>query len=271
MTSRPVRIARTRNAGARAGVARCAPAPQPPHGGWPARGPADRMLLLNTAAYPTLLRYRHAQLGRLCVPGCNSHVAETLQLMKVGFDTGCFHGLDPAAVCRMYEQIAGWPTMGARVAKAYGPLLAGARDPRLGLGGALPQMHRNLLWCTVPDVVHCSCGRDTHCRPRERKRDCAPVGDSIATIERFAIWHPFLAHLPLAYVLQDGCERPGLIPWDARRAHRGVRRRQRPVALRSRVRRPRSGRSAAWAAGALWPHLEPVEDPLRPVDRRDVV
>ena len=164
---------------------------------------------------PALLRYRHAQLGRLCVPGCNSHVAETLQLMKVGFDTGCFHGLDPAAVCRMYEQIAGWPTMGARVAKAYGPLLAGARDPRLGLGGALPQMHRNLLWCTVPDVVHCSCGRDTHCRPRERKRDCAPVGDSIATIERFAIWHAFLAHLPLAYVLQDGSERPGLIPWDA--------------------------------------------------------
>ena len=72
MSSRAVRIARTRNAGARAGVARCAPAPQPAHGEWPARGPADRMLLLNTAAYPTLLRYRHAQLGRLCVPAATA-------------------------------------------------------------------------------------------------------------------------------------------------------------------------------------------------------
>ena len=215
MTGRAAHIARTHNAGARAGVARCAPAPQPALGEWPASGPADRMLLLNTAAYPTLLRYRHAQLGRLCVPGCTSHIAETLALTKVGFDNGCYHGLDPAAVCRMYEQIAGWPSMGARVAKAYGPILAGGRDPRLGFGGALPDIHPNLLWCTVPDVVRCSCGRETHCRPRERTRGCAPVGDARRTLERFAVWHPFLAHLPLAYVLQDGCERPGLIPWDA--------------------------------------------------------
>ena len=173
------------------------------------------MLLLNTAAHPTLLRYRHAQLGRLCVPGCCSHVSETLAVAKVGFDNGCYHGLDPVAVCRMYEQIAGWPPMGARLAKAYGALLVEAPDPRLGLGGPLPSIHANLLWCTVPDVVRCSCGRDTHCRPRERKRDCAPVGDSGATLERFGVWHPFLAHLPLAYVLQDGSERPGLIPWDA--------------------------------------------------------
>ena len=56
---------------------------------------------------------------------------------------------------------------------------------------------------------------ETHCRPRDRERGCAPVGDASGTLERFAVWHPFLVHLPLAYVLQDGCERPGLIPWDA--------------------------------------------------------
>jgi hypothetical protein len=224
MTSRPTRLSRTRNAGARAGVTRCATAPQPAQEKWPASGPADRMLLLNTAAYPTLLRYRHAQLGRLCVPGCNSHVAETLAVMKVGFDNGCFHGLDPVAVCRMYEQIAGWPAMGARLAKAY-PwartmssvtyLADGGFREELVLGGPLPDIPTNLLWCTVPDVVRCSCGRPTHCRAAVRGPDCAPRGDSEGTLERFAKWHPFLVHLPLAYVLQDGAERRGMVPWDA--------------------------------------------------------
>ena len=162
-------------------------APQPAHGEWPARGPADRMLLLNTAAYPTLLRYRHAQLGRLCVPGCNSQHRRDARVMKVGFDNGCFHGLDPVAVCRMYEQIAGWPPMGARLAKAYpwasttssvtySPTAGIARSS--SLGGPLPDIHANLLWCTVPDVVRCSCGRPTHCRAAERERGCAPAGDS---------------------------------------------------------------------------------------------
>ncbi|HEV7805474.1 MAG TPA: hypothetical protein VGO80_06635 [Solirubrobacteraceae bacterium] len=182
------------------------------------------MLLLNTAAHPTLLRYRHAQLGRLCVPGCNSQLAETLATMKVGFDNGCYHGLDPVAVCRMYEQIAGWPPMGARLAKAY-PwasttstvtyLADGGFREELVLGGPLPDIHPNLLWCTVPDVVRCACGLPTHCRVAARGPQCAPRGDSAATLERFAEWHPFLVHLPLAFVLQDGAERPGMVPWDA--------------------------------------------------------
>ncbi len=58
----------------------------------------------------------------------------------------------------------------------------------------LPELHLNLLWIAVPDVV----------------------GDADATLERFREWHMWLCHLGrLAYVLQDGAERPGRVPWDA--------------------------------------------------------
>ena len=213
-------------------------------------------------------------------PGCNSHVAETLAVTKVGFDTGCYHGLDPVAVCRMYEQIAGWPPMGARLAKAY-PwasmtstvtyLADGGFREDLVLGGPLPDIHLNLLWCTVPDVVRYACGLPTHCRAAARGRQCAPRGDSAATLERFAEWHPFLVHLPLAFVLQDGAERPGMVPWDAAGVTAmfvgGSDRWRYGAACAD----PRSGGSPARAACALWADLEPVEDPLHPLDRRDVV
>ena len=54
--------------------------------------------------------------------------------------------------------------------------------------------HPHLLWVAVPDVV----------------------GDADATLERFREWHMWLCHLGrLAFVLQDGAERPGRVPWDA--------------------------------------------------------
>jgi hypothetical protein len=53
--------------------------------------------------------------------------------------------------------------------------------------------HPNLLWIAVPDVV----------------------GDADSTLERFRDWHMLLCHLPLAFVLQDGAQRPGRVPWDA--------------------------------------------------------
>jgi hypothetical protein len=41
------------------------------------------------------------------------------------------------------------------------------------------------------------------------------VGDADATYGWWEVTHPFLCHLPLAYVLQDGAERPGRVPWGA--------------------------------------------------------
>lgn len=181
------------------------------------------MLLLNTAAQPTLRRWQHPNLGRLCVPGCASNVAETLEHMPVAFDNGCFHGLDPDAVASMYGRIVGWPSLGARLARAWPGLLQHTEVTYLADGGfrrqvqiageTLPDIHPNLLWCTVPDVVRCACGAPTHCRPAAQTAACAPIGDSHATRERWEEWLPWLAHLPLAYVLQDGAEKPGRVPW----------------------------------------------------------
>jgi hypothetical protein len=175
------------------------------------------MLLLTTAAQPTLRRWRHPNLGRLCVPGCHARLQESLHEMPVAFDNGCFHGLDPRAVMSMYGRIVGWPSIAARLDRAWPGLVQRTED---GQGREahipvepLPATHRNLLWCTVPDVVRCACGASTHCRPAEQTPRCAPVGDSHATRERWEFWMPWLAHLPLAYVLQDGAEKPGRVPW----------------------------------------------------------
>lgn len=184
--------------------------------------PGTPMLLLNTAALPTLRRRRHPNLGRLCVPNCTGRLEESLQEMPVAFDNGCFHGLDPVAVMQMYRRIVEWPTVAARLARAW-PWLAeqrgtvpaddGTEREVFLVGGELPRMHRNLLWCTVPDVVRCRCGAQTHCRPKDRRPTCAPIGDGERTRERWEEWLPWLSHLPLAFVLQNGAEKPGRVPW----------------------------------------------------------
>ena len=93
-----------------------------------------------------------------------------------------------------------WPSVGARIRRAW----PWAESASSGAdGGALRQTpiedqplapaHSNLLWVAVPDVV----------------------GDADATLEQFRAWHMWLCHLPLAFVLQDGAERPGRVPWQA--------------------------------------------------------
>ena len=161
------------------------------------------MLLLTTAALPQLEQHDHPNLGRLITPRHYPRLADTLSAgYPVAADNDCFQGLDATAVCAMLEEIAPWPSVGARVGRAWlgseRPLAAIAR----GAGRAatvfeeerLPELHPNLLWIAVPDVV----------------------GDADATLERFREWHMWLCHLGrLAYVLQDGAERPGRVPWDA--------------------------------------------------------
>jgi hypothetical protein len=149
------------------------------------------VLLLITQALPQLERHRHPNLGRLIVPGHYPRLGETLALgFNAAADNGCFSGYDPDLIERMVDAISALP-----------PRLPGARAGRF-------------LWLAVPDVVRCTCGAENHCPQRTRTDLCGPAGDARATLERFREWHPRLVHLPLAYVLQEGCEH-GEIPWDA--------------------------------------------------------
>ena len=161
------------------------------------------MLLLTTAAVPQLDQHRHMNLGRLITPRHRCRLADTLEAgYPVAADNDCFQGLDATSVCAMLEAIAPWPSVGARIRRAWPWARAGVSWSFVG-GGVrreaivpderLPAPHPNLLWIAVPDVV----------------------GDADATLEQFRAWHMWVCHLPLAFVLQDGAERPGRVPWDA--------------------------------------------------------
>ncbi len=183
------------------------------------------MLLLTTAALPQLDAHRHPRLGRLITPRHRCRLAATLDAgYPVAADNDCFTGLDAGAVCRMLEAIMPWPSVGARIRRAW---------PRAQSGSAwtvasadlcrtaivddtpLPAAPPNLLWIAVPDVVRCACGAGHPCTGPARGARCEPVGDADATLEQFRAWHLWLCHLPLAFVLQDGAERRGRVPWDA--------------------------------------------------------
>lgn len=146
------------------------------------------MLLLTTAALPQLEAHRHPNLGRLITPRHYCRLADTLAAYPVAVDNDCFQGLDAPAVCRMLAAVMPWPSVGARIARAWP-----GETPFAGAGHELTAPHRNLLWVAVPDVV----------------------GDADATLEQFRAWHMWTCHLPLAVVLQNGSERPGRVPWDA--------------------------------------------------------
>jgi hypothetical protein len=147
------------------------------------------MLLLTTAALPQLEQHRHPNLGRLITPRHHCRLADTLAAgYPVAADNDCFQGFDPAAVCAMLETVAPWPSVGARVRRAW-PWA----QPAWLENEPLAPAHPNLLWIAVSDVV----------------------GDADATLERFRNWHMLLCHLPLAFVLQDGAQRPGRVPWEA--------------------------------------------------------
>jgi hypothetical protein len=124
----------------------------------------------------------------------------------------------------MLEAVMPWPSVAARVRRAWPWAQAGstwtllgggARRELLIDGSSLPVPHRNLLWIAVPDVVRCACGAPRPCVGPARAPGCEPIGDADATLEQFRAWHLWLCHLPLAFVLQDGAERPGRVPWDA--------------------------------------------------------
>ncbi len=147
------------------------------------------MLLLTTAALPQLEAHHHPNLGRLITPRHYCRLADTLRAgYPVAVDNDCFQGLDIAAVCRMLGAVMPWPSVGARIARAW----PGAQPPRAS-GDDLEAAHPNLLWVAVPDVV----------------------GDADATLEQFRAHHMWFCHLPVAFVLQNGAERPGRVPWDA--------------------------------------------------------
>jgi hypothetical protein len=161
------------------------------------------MLLLTTAALPQLEQHRHPSLGRLITPQHRCRLADTLATgYPVAADNDCFQGLDPAAVSAMLEAVMPWPSVGARTrrarpwtqsATAHSVIRDGARYDTILDQRPLPEQHPKLLWVAVPDVL----------------------GDADATLEQFRAWHMWLAHLPLAYVLQDGAARPGRVPWGA--------------------------------------------------------
>jgi hypothetical protein len=186
------------------------------------------MLLLATQALPQMREYAHPNLGRLLTPRHFPRLAETLaDGWPVCVDNDCFNGYDPEAISRLFAKLLPVPSELARMRKACpfmwempGELIAadGTVLERFWLSpppDELPAIPPNLLWVAVPDVVRCACGAKEHCPKEHRGERCGPRGDAQATLERFALWHTWISHLPLAFVLQDGSEEPGMIPWDA--------------------------------------------------------
>ena len=187
------------------------------------------MLLLATQALPQTREYAHPNLGRLLTPRHFSRIADTLaEGWPVACDNDCFNascrsGRDRKAVAKLIPV----PTLLARWHKAY-PFMWELPTERIAPDGTvlerswlqpppdeLPAIPKNLLWVAVPDVVNCACGAEAPCRKEQLGPRCAPIGDAQATLERFLLWQGWISHLPLAFVLQDGSEQPGMVPWDA--------------------------------------------------------
>jgi hypothetical protein len=174
--------------------------------------PGDGLLLLHTAALPTLAKHQHANLGRLMTPGCCSRAGDTFAAGRpVAYDNECYRGRDDRAIAGMLNRIAGIPSVAARIQRAWGqrrPPFTPPGDP------GLPAVPPSLLWVALPDDIRCACGSRAPCKGNARRAGCAPIGDAAGTLALFERWHMWHAHLPAAFVLQDGSERPGMIPWD---------------------------------------------------------
>jgi diadenosine tetraphosphatase ApaH/serine/threonine PP2A family protein phosphatase len=172
--------------------------------------------------------YAHPNLGRLLTPRHFPRLHETISDgWPVAVDNDCFGGYRPEAIARLFAQLLPLPSELARLYKAC-PVLWDMPTEVIAHDGTvlerywqerpteqLPAVPPNLLWVAVPDVVRCACGAEEHCPKERRGQRCGPRGDAEATLERFALWHTWISHLPLAFVLQDGSEQPGMIPWDA--------------------------------------------------------
>jgi hypothetical protein len=183
------------------------------------------MLLLATQALPQMQEFAHPNLGRLLTPRHFWRIADTLaEGWPTAADNDCFNGYSPEAIAAMFAKITPWPSLFARLRYAWPHVQVGKVRTADGqsvpeiehaIAEPLPSLPSNLLWVAVPDVLRCTCGADEFHRKDERGPDCGPVGDADATFERFHFWHPWICHLPLAFVLQDGSERPGRVPWNA--------------------------------------------------------
>jgi hypothetical protein len=85
------------------------------------------MLLLTTAALPQLEHHRHPNLGRLITPRHRCRLADTLEAgYPVAADNDCFQRVDAASVCAMLNAIVPWPSVGARIRRAWPWARAGA-------------------------------------------------------------------------------------------------------------------------------------------------
>lgn len=136
------------------------------------------MILFVTTALPQLRAHAHPALGRLITPRHHPRLPDTLRDgWPVAADCDAYQAWDERRYLRLVKAI--------RAATGCPPAW-----PRPGAEpAATPQ---NFHWLTVPDIV----------------------GDAHATYRRFLEWERDLRGLPLAYVLQEGAERPGLIPWN---------------------------------------------------------
>lgn len=153
------------------------------------------MYLLTSGALPSLERHRHPNLGRLLVPGGDSRVKDTfVSGLPVAADNGCLNGLDAPEFMKMVRAIAALPSLSARIDRAW-KTIGGAPDFGDDVRGHrhVSRVNPLFMWLAVPDVW----------------------GDSDTTLELFRQWHVLLCHLPLAFVLQDGAERRGWVPWAA--------------------------------------------------------
>jgi hypothetical protein len=78
------------------------------------------LLLMTTAALPQLEQHNRPNLGRLITPRHYPRLADTLTAgYPTAADNDCRQGLDAKGVCAMLEAIAPWPSVGARIRRAW--------------------------------------------------------------------------------------------------------------------------------------------------------
>ena len=133
------------------------------------------MLLLVTSAHPTLQPHRTPSLGRLVQPRHYSSLEETIRsAMPWAADNDCFQGLSHRRYCLMLDRL-------------QEALIAANDGERRG-----ECWHGRPLFVTVPDAV----------------------ADSRTTAHLWGVWAHAVRRrgLPLAFVAQNGCDRPNMSP-----------------------------------------------------------
>ena len=133
------------------------------------------MLLLVTSAHPTLQPHRTPSIGRLVQPRHYSSLEQTIRsAMPWAADNDCFQGLSHRRYCLMLDRL-------------QEALIAANDGERRG-----ECWRGRPLFVTVPDVV----------------ADCR------TTAHLWGVWAHAVRRrgLPLAFVAQNGCDRPNMSP-----------------------------------------------------------